>query len=85
MGGTGSGRRAGCLSPLKARAIYAAAHGPNTVQAIARYFRVSPRTVLDIKHRRTYAAHTESLYVADEALLLYMQSKKRIERNRRVA
>lgn len=73
MGGTGSGRRAGYLSPRKARAIYAAAHGPNTTRVIARFFGVSPRTVLNIKHRRAYVAETSVPNAAlDAALFNYI-------------
>lgn len=67
------------------RAIYAAAHGPQSGRAVARYFGVSVNVVSAIKSRRYYRAETEcGLAACGVSLFNYIQSRKARARREKV-
>jgi len=65
------------LHPRTVRAIYAAAHGPQSGRQVARYFGISVNVVSAIKNRRYYRAETErGLAECGISLFNYMQARK---------
>lgn len=67
----------GRLSTRTVRAIYAAAHGPQTGRQVAAYFGVGVKTVSQIKHRHAYRAATEcGLQDCGAVLFNYLWERK---------
>lgn len=66
------------------RAIYAAAHGPQSGRQVARYFGVSVNVVSAIKSRRYYRAETECGLAACGVILFnILWERKRARRAER--